>query len=639
MQGELRLSESDLAADDGAVKAGKLLSANRLVLGSFQLAGGEILINGRFVSTQSGVVGPGQTFQLRGRLDRLFDLYPKLTERVLGVLGVEVAGKTAEAVAAVQPVSQSLPAQELYVQGREAFHERTAAGYRRAVELLKKATDEDPGYALAFAALGEAQAELGAQICAPLRSLQFDRGKRAPCHVPMFQPSQDELAGRLGFKDRAAARAKVMAEAAELRKECERLTRLALSSATTAASLLPALPAAHRALALAHLRDGQRQKAEVEARTLLNLNRADPMGFLLLGLVSADPEESRGHHRRSLELDPRLGDNLYQLASWDYNEGKEDEALRRLDEAARLLPGEPEVHALRAELLLRAGRDRDAALAADAALRLQPAHARALFVRAMARWRAGGPARPWDARLKWREAAALDLFQARLWEPELCRFYEGTSSLDVWEVVLPERLRRGEPWKAMRRVIRELQEHLWDLDRNLKEQTAHCGPGDRGKVIFLDAKDGRRPVTEWRRGMLRHHEDPKIIDRWWNDRSWNQFVFTAVVCAGRPVTPDEQVRAELLLDGKAQPVFWPLSPEGRELAEGDRQEGMEGAPGRFVRPRAEFAVRGRLRFQALRPALEDGARHRVTLRVRAGGRALAEGHVPFFLVDPQELKD
>jgi hypothetical protein len=99
------------------------------------------------------------------------------------------------------------------------------------------------------------------------------------------------------------------------------------------------------------------------------------------------------------------------------------------------------------------------------------------------------------------------------------------------------------------------------------------------------------------------------------------------------------VRAELLFDGKPQAVFWPLGPDGREVQEGDRQDGLEGAPGRFVRPRSEFAVRGRLRFGALRGVLEDGSRHRVTVRVRAGGRPLAEGQVPLYLVDPQELKD
>src|SRR5579883_517156 len=89
LQGELRLiaqASKEADEDAGAIKMGRLLGASRLVLGSFQLAGGEILINGRFVATQSGVIA--QTFQLRGKADRIFDLYPQLTERALKALGV-----------------------------------------------------------------------------------------------------------------------------------------------------------------------------------------------------------------------------------------------------------------------------------------------------------------------------------------------------------------------------------------------------------------------------------------------------------------------------------------------------------------------------------------------------------------------
>ena len=39
-----------------------------------------------------------------------------------------------------------------------------------------------------------------------------------------------------------------------------------------------------------------------------------------MGLVSAEPEESRSQHQRSLELDPLLAENLYELAVWSYQE-------------------------------------------------------------------------------------------------------------------------------------------------------------------------------------------------------------------------------------------------------------------------------------------------------------------------------
>jgi len=182
VQDELRVAEKDLDSDDGAIKIGKLVSANRLVLGSFQIAGDEILVNGRFVTTETGVIG--KTFQIRGKVDSIFDLYSKLTDQVLGLLGVRVQGKTQLVVAAVQAAPSSEAAQQLYVEGREAFHQRTPDGYRRAIELLTRATHEDPSYALAFAALAEAQAELVGVECQPLSFLRVESKAQPLCHIP-----------------------------------------------------------------------------------------------------------------------------------------------------------------------------------------------------------------------------------------------------------------------------------------------------------------------------------------------------------------------------------------------------------------------------------------------------------------------
>lgn len=678
LQAELRLiaqakKESD--EDAGAVKIGKLLGASRLVIGSFQMAGGEILINGRFVNTQTGVIA--ETFQLRGKAERLFDLYPRLTERALKTLGLRPpaaeAGKAREAYVAAQAPPASLTAQELYVQGREAALQGTAAGLRKAATVLQQATMEDPNYALAYAALSEVQSQIVLDECGKLAWLVPTRRRDPQCHLPSREPAQDELAQRAGFQDRADAYARTYAEADALRTRCQKNSRLALASATTAVSLQPALPAAHRALGLAHWAAGDRQKAEVEARTVLNLNRSDSFGYYLLGLCTTEADESRGFHRRSMELDPLLLANYYELAVWSFNENgepgekdpgwgkvprarpeKEAEALAIAEQGLKQPGALPELHALRAALLLRRaalgkGRPQAGELDAaqkeiDAVLRAVPEHREAQLMAALVRWWRGGPERPWQAREAWQDAAALHLFRSRLWEPKVCHDPAQRQPVDTFDFGLPERLLRGGAWVAWKAAITQITRHLDLHDSDLKDPPRFCAgsPARKGGVLFLDTRTQSRVVARWDQGMLLRSADPAAIDRWWEDRSWNQVVFEVVVCADPPVGPDDELRVELLFDGKAQPVWKALGPDGREdrkwTGASDWNTALGSAPA-FSRPRGEFRLRGRFLYAPLRKVLQDGSEHEVRVRVRRDGRLVGEGRVPFQLHDTAEFKE
>jgi TolB-like protein len=641
VQGELKLSSEQLAEDEGALKVGRLISARRLVLGSFQIASGEILINGRFVDTQTGVVAQGQTFQLRGRIDRLFDLYPQLTTRVLKTLGIEVSGKAAEAVQAVHTATQSLPAQELYVEARERFHERTAEGMQKAVELLQKAKLEDPSYALAFASLAEAQAELGNLECSP-HDGAWARNAPERCSR-WYAPSDEEWAERLGYQGYSDALDKVSAQRDELRKRCDRWPQVALANANTAASLSPSLPAAHRALGLVYWYSGDRRKAEVEARTLINLNRGDAWGYYLLGLCSSEPEESRQLHERSLEIDENLAGNYSELAAWAVQEsgGKEADARSLLDKGLRLSFGHQAMRLLLAELLLRMGEPRAALTHLDLVLARSPLHPFAHFLRGLALWMAGGPDKPWNLREQWMDAAYLEIYRAQLWDPTLCR---ENQAGDPWKKVFPEWLRRGDPWKAWLRAYGDMRSHVAWHDQDLQQKPRYCAatPGSKGKALFLAFEgDENKVVQEYVPYMLYHTDrltEQEVVEKWWNEFSDRTRIdFTAVVCAAQPVTPDDQVRVELLFDGKPQPAFR-LTPDGHDPVYAgveSREDSLIGGVGRFTRRLEEFRVRGRFKFAPLRKQLEDGSSHTLTLRVKVNGKPLAEGKVPFRLNQPE----
>src|SRR5439155_25917922 len=106
--------------------------------------------------------------------------------------------------------------------------------------------------------------------------------------------------------------------------------------------------------------------------------------------------------------------------------------------------------------------------------------------------------------------------------------------------------------------------------------------------------------------------------------------FEVAVCAPHDVSPDADVRAELLVDGRAQDAFVPLGEDGREkvMHLGDYWLGRGelhavGAPYPTLKPRRQVMLHGWLPLAPLRARLADGAVHPVELRVREAGRPLA----------------
>jgi hypothetical protein len=132
------------------------------------------------------------------------------------------------------------------------------------------------------------------------------------------------------------------------------------------------------------------------------------------------------------------------------------------------------------------------------------------------------------------------------------------------------------------------------------------------------------------------YDDPDIIERWWHDRSWNQFFFSLVVCTAQPVSPDDEVRAEMSLDGKPLSAFLAVDPNGRQNERAHDGVEAHGAPPFFFEPRRELRIQGRMQLLPLRAQLQNGSEHRITVRVRSKNRVLAEGQVPLRLIDQNQ---
>jgi tetratricopeptide (TPR) repeat protein len=581
------------ASDEAAAKLGRLVSAQRIVLGSFQLFGGEILVNGRFVDTATGVVVAGRTFRVRGRVDKLFDLYPQLTANIMDSLGIRASGKAVEALAAAHATSSSLPAHELYVKGRDHFHLRTLAGYRKAVELLQLAVQQDPGYAHAFAALAEAQAEVGALECRPLQAIGNTR-KATDC----YSDYEDEpFLVRLGYADKQAARAAAEQRIAELSRACAAWPKVALANATTAASFTPALPAAHRALARVAFAMGDTLKAEVEARTLLNLNPGDAVGTHLLGLCAPEPADREAAFRRSLAADPQLAENHFGLARLAFDGQKLAEALQHLERGLQLAPHDLPARELQAEVLVRLARPKDALAPLEEVLATLPEHPRARFVLAMARWMAGGPHRPWAASEARKDASVTDWARAKLWDRDLCD-PTGLGELDRKTFVKTAKL------------------VSWHRNEHRDDRSTFCAGKTPGRIYLVEHDTLRESLSLKAQG---------------GDLFRRMLPVDARICTAEDVAPDAEVRVELRLDGQPLSAFVPVGPDLRQTSVRFDEKvplARTGAPARTTRPVRELRVHTRLMLPGLRAVLADGKPHQLVFTATRDGRRLAEGGGP-----------
>ena len=86
---EQQLSLSGLVDDKKALEIGKLLSASKLIYGSFIVKGNVVIINGKLTETQSGKISAA--FAAQGTLDRVLMVKDDFSRKVRKALGIEIA--------------------------------------------------------------------------------------------------------------------------------------------------------------------------------------------------------------------------------------------------------------------------------------------------------------------------------------------------------------------------------------------------------------------------------------------------------------------------------------------------------------------------------------------------------------------
>jgi len=198
-------------------------------------------------------------------LGDLFHVQDTIAGRVAEAIKLRLTGEEQQQLA--KRYTHSIEAYQFYLQGRLQWQKRTPEGFKRAIELLQQALDQDPNYALAYSGIASSYSLLALYGFWPPRSAM---------------PKAEEMARR-------------------------------------ALSLDESLAEAHTALAVVRAQyDWNWSAAERELRRALELNPSLPEArhYYALGLAAHERfADARAELQRARQLDPTSA-NIAAAESW-----------------------------------------------------------------------------------------------------------------------------------------------------------------------------------------------------------------------------------------------------------------------------------------------------------------------------------
>ena len=138
--------------DQLAADVGRRLGATWTIGGAYQRLGQQIRITAHLVDVDTGTLS--RTVKIDGRIDDIFELQDKLVYDLSQSLNVTL--DQSEVARIGRSETDSVEAYEAYSRGLANLRLGDIASVDRAIHLLERATEHDPGYAAAWALLGNA---------------------------------------------------------------------------------------------------------------------------------------------------------------------------------------------------------------------------------------------------------------------------------------------------------------------------------------------------------------------------------------------------------------------------------------------------------------------------------------------------
>ena len=158
---EQNFQMSDIADQNSSVKIGQVLSAGKLLVGSYQVVNENIAVTARIVNVETGAVDEKHTFTRTDHLDDIFELYDALIQDVLKSFDVTITQSQVSKIERFKKNgTKNAKAYEFYTKGLTAYQLGDEKNLKQARDFFKKAISKDKKYTDARKALANTYIKL-----------------------------------------------------------------------------------------------------------------------------------------------------------------------------------------------------------------------------------------------------------------------------------------------------------------------------------------------------------------------------------------------------------------------------------------------------------------------------------------------
>ena len=171
---------------------GRQLRVSTILEGSVQKEGERLRIKAKLVKVADGYYLWSESYDRK--LDHVFQIQDEISQAVAEKLKITLLGGEDQKLFPAPP--KNVGVYELYLKGRFCWNKRTEEGLKQSVQHFRRAIEQDPNYALAYAGLAASYATLsvyGAEAPRKLmsqaksaaeRAIEIDKRIGLGAHVP-----------------------------------------------------------------------------------------------------------------------------------------------------------------------------------------------------------------------------------------------------------------------------------------------------------------------------------------------------------------------------------------------------------------------------------------------------------------------
>jgi tetratricopeptide (TPR) repeat protein len=355
---EQAFQNSGFIDSDTAVKLGKLMGAEMLVIGSIQSEEDNYRISARLTDVETGKIL--KAVQVTGT--SIFDLQDKLALEMIAQQNVTPSPGVMSRIKKILLSTGNQTAYDYYLRGRNKYLLFTIKGYQEAIKLFDQALETDKNYTLALASKAEAQALLSLDMeldGKPYKSIMEDAEANARQAVKQDSELADaHRALSLVFKMQARAEdgKNEALRAIELNPNDAEAYYLLWANSNSnlddplfqkAIKINPYIVKKHLAIGVSYFKRSKYKEAIEIYQEALKINPGFAMTYVALGFAyekNGDLENAEIAFKTAAKIRFYIADVHVGLGLVNFRKGKVKEAIAEFNSAININPNNSYAH-------------------------------------------------------------------------------------------------------------------------------------------------------------------------------------------------------------------------------------------------------------------------------------------------------